>query len=265
MRMGSVIVAVVASLSTIIPLTWGVDAQTSAKTTAGPDGLPGPTTAVAPSIKDKSSDLNSISKAIGDETSRLQNDAAGWDQRLQELETDIDKPQDVGTTAQQIEECLVILRAGADRLGPTSETRVALRKQEGAIRDVASRAEVHSDPGIRKTAIFFQQKVTELRALNRSIEETRILLTAEIDRLEKVKVQVEFNHGGGQIGDTVKRAQATLNRIQVIAGDAQRLANELNGFGLMPAAAANPAAAPNPAAAAKPAEATNPADARKRR
>src|SRR4029077_9562491 len=118
---------------------------------------------------------SSISKTIGDETSRLQNDAAGWDQRLQELETDIDKPQDVGTTAQQIEECLVILRAGADRLGPTSETRVALRKQEGAIRDVASRAEVHSDAGVRKTATFFQQKTTDLRALNRSIEETRIL------------------------------------------------------------------------------------------
>ena len=159
MRMGSVIVAVVASLSTIIPLTWGVDAQTSAKTTAGPDGLPSPTTAVAPSIKDKSSDLNSISKAIGDETSRLQNDAAGWDQRLQELETDIDKPQDVGTTAQQIEECLVILRAGADRLGPTSETRVALRKQEGAIRDVASRAEVHSDPGIGKPRPFSSRRL----------------------------------------------------------------------------------------------------------
>ena len=118
---------------------------------------------------------------------------------------------------------------------------------------------MHSDPGIRKTAIFFQQKVTELRALNRSIEETRILLTAEIDRLEKLKVQVEFNHGGGQIGDTVKRAQATLNRIQVIVGDAQRLANDLNGFGRTPAASAHPAAAVTPP------ETTNPTDARKRR
>jgi hypothetical protein len=31
---------------------------------------------------------------------------------------------------------------------------------------------VHPDPEIRKTADYFQQKTTELRALNRSVEDT---------------------------------------------------------------------------------------------
>jgi hypothetical protein len=45
-----------------------------------------------------------------------------------------------------------VLRAAAGRLAPDAETRVTLRKQEVAVRDLAIRAEVHPDPEIRKTA-----------------------------------------------------------------------------------------------------------------
>jgi hypothetical protein len=164
-----------------------------------------------------------------------------------------------------------VLRAAASRLAPDAEARVTLRKEEGALRELASRAEVHSHPEIRKSAGYFQQKTTELHALNRSVEETRIQLISQIDRLEELKAELEFR-GAGQIGETVMRGQATLSNIQVIAANAQRLASDLNGFGRTPSAEAKPADGTNsaqapkpPTAAAKPADAINPAPATKRR
>jgi hypothetical protein len=268
MRVAAALFVVIAIASVSSMLAWGsrVYAQSSAVTTGAVDTLSGAARVPAPGIQDKTPYLSTISKTIADEASRLRNDAAGWNQKLQELEVDIDKAQDVETMSRQIEECLVVLRAGADRVAPKSEARVSLRKQEGALRDLASRAEVHSDPGIRKTAGYFQQKTTELHELNRSMEETRIRLIGEIDRLEKVKVQIEFNRGGGQIGESVKAGQATLNTIQAIAGDTQRLATDLDTFGRTPAASAPSSASPTtPPAAAKPPDSANPAEARKRR
>ena len=81
-------------------------------------------------------------------------------QKLQELELDLSKnQQDVGVAAKDIDECLLVLRAAADRLAPDEATRAVMRKQEGAIRDLASRAEVHSDPEVRKTAGFFNKRL----------------------------------------------------------------------------------------------------------
>jgi hypothetical protein len=210
--------------------------------------------AAAPNVKDKNFDPSTISKAIVDEVSRLKNDAAGWSEKLQELELDLKKnQQDVEATGKDIDECLVVLRAAADRLAPGAEARVTLRKQEVAVRDLAIRAEVHSDPEFRKTAGYFQQKTIELHALNRSVEETRIRLITQIDRLEELKVQLEFNRGAGQVGESVKGGQASLDSIQAITASAQRFANDLDGFGR------------TPAVAIKPAEATNPVEARKRK
>ena len=120
-----------------------------------------------------------------------------------------------------------------------------MRKEEAAVRELASRAEVHSQPEIRKSAGYFQQKTAELRALTRSVEETRIQLITQIDRLEELKAQIEFR-GAGQIGESIKRGQATLNSVQVIADNAQRLANDLNGFGRTPAADAKAPDRTNP-------------------
>jgi len=65
-----------------------------------------------------------------------------------------------------------------------------LRKEEVAVRDLAIRAEAHPDSKIRKTAGYFQQKTTELHALNRFVEEIRTRLVTQIDRLEELKIQL---------------------------------------------------------------------------
>ena len=93
-------------------------------------------------------------------------DAITWGQKLRELELDIrNNASDVESTGRRVDECLFVLRAIAARLAPTSETRISLRKQEDAIRDLASRAEVRAEQSIRKIAGYFQQKTTELHVL----------------------------------------------------------------------------------------------------
>ena len=253
----------IASVSSILNYSR-VDAETNSSTAAsGPDASSKAAMAGAADTKDKNFDLNAVSKAIVDEASRLENDAAGWKQKMQKLELDLNKSQQGDeATAKDIDESLVVLRAAAGRLGPDAEARVTLRKQEGALRELASRAEVHSLSEIRKTAGYFQQKTTELHALNRSIEETRMGLMTQIGLLQELKVQLEFNRAAGQIGELLKRGESGLNSIKVIAANAQQLANDLAGFGRTPAAAGQPTDGKNaaqatktPAAAAKPAEA----------
>lgn len=237
-----------------------VDAQTSATATGNRKDSSNATAVVAPGVKDKV-DVRTISKTIFNEASRLKNDAAGWDQKLQELELDLDlkkRQQDFEAMAKDLDECLVVLRAAADRLAPDAEARETFRKQEGALREVASRAEVHPDPTVRKTAAYFQRKTTELRALNRSVEETRIELTTQIDRLE---AQLAFNAGAGQMNELVRAGWDIVNGIQAIAANAQQFANDLASIGRTPAATAQPAETPaeatkRPAAVVKPADST---------
>jgi hypothetical protein len=194
------------------------------------------------------------------ETARLKDDATGWAHKLQELaldlklQLDLKKNQDVEATVKNINECLVVLRAAAGRLAPDAETRVTLRKQEVAVRDLAIRAEVHPDPEIRKTAGYFQQKTTELHALNRSVEEIRTRLVTQIDRLEELKIQLEFNRTAAQIGEAVKGGEVSLDDIQGITEDAQRIAADLDGFGRASAVITEPAEAVKPVEVAKPVE-----------
>jgi hypothetical protein len=129
-----------------------------------------------------------------------------------------------------------------------------LRKQEVAVRDLAFRAEVHPDPKIRKTANYFQQKTTELRVLNRSVEEIRTRLLTQIDRLEKLKIQLEFNRSAAQIGEAVKDGVVSLDNIQAITEDAQRIAADFDGFGRGSAVVTEPAEAAKPVEMAKPVE-----------
>ena len=100
-----------------------------------------------------------------------------------------------------------MLRAAAGRLAPDAETRVTLRKQEVAARGLAIRAEVHPDPEIRKTAGYFYQKTAELHALNRSVEDVRTRLVTQMDRLEELKIQLEFDRPAAQFGEVVKDAE----------------------------------------------------------
>jgi hypothetical protein len=212
--------------------------------------------AAAPNVKDQN--LSTISKAMVHETTRLKDDATGWAHKLQELELDLklqlDLKKDVEATGKNINECLVVLRAAASRLAPDAETGVTLRKQEVAVRDLAIRAEVHPDPDIRKTASYFQQKTTELHALNRSVEEIRTRLVTQIDQLEKLKIQLEFNRTVAQIGEAVKGGEVSLDNIQAITEDAQRIAADLDGFGRASAVVTEPAEAAKPVEVARPVE-----------
>jgi hypothetical protein len=206
--------------------------------------------ATARNVKDEY--RSTIANALVHEATRLKDDATGWAHKLQELELDLNlqldlkKSQDVEAAGKDINECLVVLRAAAGRLVPDAETRVTLREQEGAVRDLAIRAEVHPDPDIRKTAGYFQQKTTELHALNRSVEEIRTRLVTQIDRLEDLKIQLEFNHAAAQIGEAVKGGEVSLDDIQAITADAQRIAADLNGFGRASAVVTEPAEAAKP-------------------
>jgi hypothetical protein len=243
--------AVVAFFSSILILDPQLRAQTSPTATGGRKDSSDATAAVAPKIQDKI-DLSSISRAIGNEASLLKDDAVGWDERLQELEVDLDlkkRQQDFEAMAKDIDECVAVLRAATNRLSPAAEIRNTFRKQEGALREVASRAEVHSDPAIRKTAAYFQRKTTELRALNRSVEETRIKLTAQIDRLE---AQLAFNAGASQMSELARGGRAILDDIQAITASAQRLANELTGVAAAESVERPQKATKTPAAITKP-------------
>jgi hypothetical protein len=206
--------------------------------------------AAAPNVKDQNP--STIAKALVHEATRLKDDATGWAHKLQELELDLNLQldlkmnQDGEAAGKDINECLVVLRAAAGRLVPDAETRVTLREQEVAVRDLAIRAEVHPDPNIRKTAGYFQQKTTELHALNRSVEEIRTRLVAQIDRLEELKIQLEFNHAAAQIGEAVKGGEVSLDDIQAITADAQRIAADLDGFGRASAVVIEPAEGAKP-------------------
>ena len=214
--------------------------------------------AAASNLKDQR--LSTISKAIVREITRLKDDATGWVYKWQELELDLKlqldlkKNQDIEPTRRDINECLVVLRAAASRLAPDAEARVTLRKQEVSVRDLAIRAEVHPDPDIRKTASYFQQKATELHALNRSVEEIRTRLVTQIDKLEKLKIQLEFNRTVAQIDEVVKGGEVSLDNMQAITEDAQRIAADLDGFSRASAVVTEPAEAAKPLEVARPVE-----------
>jgi hypothetical protein len=183
--------------------------------------------AVARTVKDKNFDPSTI----GDEASRLKNDAVEWGQKLQELEANLKNSPNVDATAKDIDECLGVLRAAAERLAPNSNTRATLRKQEDAIRDLAIRAEVHSNQEIRKTTVHFQQRTAELHAVNRSFEDIRIRLVTEIDRLQELKARLEFNRAAVQNSELLKEGEVSLDNIQALTADAQHLASDLSDFG----------------------------------
>jgi hypothetical protein len=191
----------------------------------------GTASAVARTVKDKSFVLITIAMTINDEASRLRNDAIEWGQKLQELEADLKNNQNVDGTAKDVDEFRAVLRAAAERLAPDSETKATLRKQEDAIRDLAIRTEVHSNQATRKITGHFQEKTSELHAINRSFEEIRVRLVMEIDRLQQLKVQLEFNHAAAQNGKLLKDGEVIVEDIQALTADAQRLASDLGDFG----------------------------------
>jgi hypothetical protein len=209
-----------------------------AKMENGAPSEPSGPLAIAPQLRDRSFDLKPVSKALADEALRLKEDADTRDRKLQALESELDKnKQDLEAAAKHVDECLALLREAADRLGPDAESRVAFAKQRVVVRDLASRAEVHPDANVRKTVAYFEQKVAEMRDLNRALEEARTRLLSNIDRIGNLKKQLEFSRAVAQTGEALKGARGYLDNIRTIAASAQRLANDLDGFGRTPAEA----------------------------
>jgi hypothetical protein len=228
-----------APVNQITKATGNVESQSSNPMTTVTQA-PSAATAAGPKVIYQSFGPGSISKAIAAETRRLKNDATGWAEKLQklmltlkfqDLELDLRKNQEVEAKGKDIDDCLVVLRAAASRLAPDAETGATLHKQEVAIRDLAIRAEVHPDSEIRKTADYFQRKTAEMHTLNRSVEEIRTRLVTQIDRLEELKVQLEFNRTVARIDEALNDGEVSLDNIQAIAEDAQRIAADLYGFG----------------------------------
>ena len=244
MQQGGLIIAL---LSLTVMWHTQADAQSHDPATGTREGA---ASAMSRAAKDKSFDPSILAKNIVDEASRLKNDATEWGQKLQDLEGDLRNNQNVDGAVKDVDQYLGVLRTVADRLTPNSETRVAMRKQEDAIRDLAIRAEVHPDQAIRKTAGHFQQKTSEMHAINRSLEEIRIRLVTGIDRLEELKVQLEFNHAAAQNDESLKEAKDSVDNIQTLTADAQRLASDLQNFSGTPSVT-TPPDAPKPADAKK--------------
>ena len=53
-------------------------------------------------------------------------------------------------------------------------------------------------------------------------------LVTQIDRLEKLKTQLKFNHTAAQIGEAVKDGVVSLSNIQSISENAQRIVADLD-------------------------------------
>ena len=102
------------SEASLLILQADVDAQTGSPMTTGVQA-PSTAAAAAPNVKDQSFGPSTISKAMVHEATRLRDDAAGWARKLQELELDLKKNQDVEAKGKDIDECLVVLRTAARR------------------------------------------------------------------------------------------------------------------------------------------------------
>ena len=248
MQHGGVIIAL---LSLTVMWHTQADAQSHDTATGTREDTSGAASTVSRAAKDKSFDPSAVAKNIVDEASRLKNDAVEWGQKLQELEADLRNNQNVDGAVKDVDQYLMVLQTAADRLTPNSETRVTLRKQEDAIRDLAIRAEVHPDQAIRKTAGHFQRKTSEMHSINRSLEEIRIRLVTGIDRLEELKVQLEFNHAAAQNDKSLKEGKISVDNIQTLTADAQRLAGDLQNISATPPVTGTPADASKPADAKK--------------
>ena len=62
----------------------------------------------------------------------------------------------------------------------------------------------------------------------------RTRLVTEIDRLQELKIRLEFNHADAYSGELLKEGEVSVDNIQTLTADAQRLASDLCDFGATP-------------------------------
>lgn len=214
------------------------------------------TVATAPGgTNDANFDVRGTSKMMGEAASRLKEEAAEKDKKLQELEADLKKnQQNNGVIQKDMGEIVLIMRGAADGLAPDADYRMILAREGGGVHNSANQAEADLDREIRQRAPYLQEKASEIDALTRDAEETRTRLVTQIDLLEELKDRVPFGGATARIDEPVKNARGYLEGIQAIAMRAERLATELYNYEGSGAAksAATPTAPATTAAAAQP-------------
>ena len=62
----------------------------------------------------------------------------------------------------------------------------------------------------------------------------RTRLVTEIDRLQELKIRHEFNHAAAYSGELLREGEVSVDNIQTLTADAQRLASDLCEFGATP-------------------------------
>ena len=210
--------------------------------------------AAAPNLKDQSP--STISKALVHETTLLKDDATGWARKLQELELHLKKDQDVEAEGKDINECLVVSPpAAVGRLAPDAWSQGGIAQTGGRHSRPCDPRGGASGPDNRNTRRLFSTKDDPTAGLdNCSVEEIRTRLVTQIDRLEELKIQLEFNRTAAQIGEAVKGGEVSLDDMQAITEDARRIAADLDGFGRASTVLTEPSEAAKPFEVAKPVE-----------
>ena len=162
---------------------------------------------------------------------------AGWDQELQKLELDLKKnQQDVEAIGKDLANCLVVLRTAAT-VWRGCGSKGHIPPTGGCLEQSYSRTEVTSNRRFAKLRLLPTEDRRSART-EPSVEETRIQLITQIDRLE---AQLEFNGGPGPMSELVRGGRAILDGIQAIAANALQLANNLDDLGKTPEVAIDPA------------------------
>jgi hypothetical protein len=187
-------------------------------------------------------DPKSTSKAMGEAATRLKEDAAERDKRMQELVLDLKHTQeDPGAVQKNLNEIILLLQEAADRLGPDAETRKLLAREGAGVRVSGIQAEADLDREIRQRAPYLQQKTAEIEALSRDAEEVRTRLVTQIDLIEELKERTQFGGAPPRIDEPAKNVAAYFQALQTMATRIERVANEIYNYD---GSATRPTAAP---------------------
>jgi hypothetical protein len=196
---------------------------------------------------DASFDPKSTSKAMGEAATRLKEDAAERDKRLQELVLDLKRSQEEsGGVLKDLNEIILLLQEAADRLGPDAETRKLLAKEAAGVRISGIQAEADLDREIRQRAPYLQQKAAEIEAVGRDAEEVRTRFVTQIDLIEEMKERTQFGGAMPRIDEPARNVANYFQALQAMATRIERLANDIYNYdGNPPKSAATPAVAPS--------------------
>ncbi|MFI4996045.1 MAG: hypothetical protein ACHQAQ_09710 [Hyphomicrobiales bacterium] len=180
-------------------------------------------------------DMQALSKELAGEAKRLQDDTLRRLDELGKLEKSLqDKQRDTASAKQNVDALIKLLRDAADRLAPDNAYRKTLKAEEDIIRGLARDAEASPDPELRKMIPQYRGNLADIGSMQEEAEGLRTRLTAQIDRLVRLRERMEHMWAASQIDAFIKDARAYLDHMKAIADGTQNLANGLDSFGRSP-------------------------------